>query len=52
MAAFFAIGMLIQFPATMDLSTWYAGSTLFAYAAVLALAGYAFQTAVAGRRAS
>ena len=31
------------------ISTWYAGSTLFAYAVVLALAGYAFHTAVAGR---
>jgi hypothetical protein len=41
--------MLLQFPTTMDLSTWYAGTTLFAYAALLALAGYAFQTAVAGR---
>jgi serine/threonine-protein kinase len=49
MAAFFAAGVLLQFPTTMDLSTWYAGSTLCAYAAVLALAGYAFQTAVAGR---
>ena len=49
MAALFAMSMLLQFPTTMDLSTWYAGTTLFAYAAVLALAGYAFQTAVAGR---
>lgn len=49
MADFFALSMLLQFPTTMDFSTWYAGSTLFAYAAVLALAGYAFQTAVAGR---
>jgi hypothetical protein len=49
MAALFAMSMLLQFPTTMDLSTWYAGTTLFAYAAVMALAGYAFQTAVAGR---
>jgi serine/threonine-protein kinase len=46
---FFSGAMLLQFPATTDLSTWYAGSTLFAYAVVLALAGYAFHTAVAGR---
>jgi serine/threonine protein kinase len=49
MAALFALSVLVAFPATTDLSTWYAGSTLFAYATVLALAGYAFQTAVAGR---
>jgi hypothetical protein len=49
MAAFFALGILSQFPVTTDLSTWYAGSTLFAYVAVLALAGYAFQTSIAGR---
>ena len=46
---FFTGAMLLQFPATTDLSTWYAGSTLFAYAVVLALAGYAFHTAIAGR---
>jgi hypothetical protein len=39
----------LQFPVTTDFSTWYASSTLFAYTAVLALAGYAFQTSVAGR---
>ena len=49
MAALFAMSTLLQFPTTMDLSTWYASTTLFAYAAVLALAGYAFQTAVARR---
>jgi len=49
MASFFATVILIHYPATTDLSTWYAGSTLFAYAVVLALAGYAFHTAVAGR---
>jgi hypothetical protein len=49
MATFFAAVMLTHYPATTDLSTWYAGSTLFAYAVVLALAGYAFHTAVAGR---
>jgi hypothetical protein len=48
-ASFFTTAMLLQFPATTDLSTWYSGSTLFAYAVVLVLAGYAFHTAVAGR---
>jgi serine/threonine-protein kinase len=49
MASFFTTDMLIVFPATTHLSAWYAGSTLFAYAVVLALGGYAFHTAVAGR---
>jgi hypothetical protein len=42
-------GMLFVFPATTDLTTWYAGTTLFVYTVVLVLAGYAFHTAVAGR---
>ncbi len=40
---------LIDFPLTTDFSTWYAGSTIFALAVVLALTAYAFHTAVAGR---
>ena len=38
---------LTWFPMTTDFSTWYAGSTLFALALVLALTAYAFHTAVA-----
>ena len=48
-AQVFATLMLLWFPVTTDLSTWYAPSTLFAYAVVLAVAGYAFRMAVAGR---
>jgi hypothetical protein len=40
---------LTRFPVTTDFSTWYAGSTIFALAVVLALTAYAFRTAVAGR---
>jgi uncharacterized membrane protein (DUF441 family) len=42
-------GALASFPLTTDFSTWYAGSTIFALAVVLALTAYAFRTAVAGR---
>jgi serine/threonine-protein kinase len=45
----FISGMLIDSPLTTDLSAWYAGTTVFAVAVVLALTAYAFQTAVAGR---
>jgi len=48
-ATFFVTEVLLYFPVTTDLSTWYAPSTLFAYAVVLAVAGYAFRMAVAGR---
>jgi predicted Ser/Thr protein kinase len=48
-ASFFTTTMLIQFPVTTDFSTWYAGSTIFAFAVVLALTTFAFHTAVAGR---
>ena len=49
MAAFFVSRILVPFPLTADLSAWYAGSSLFAIAAVLALTGYALYTALAGR---
>jgi serine/threonine-protein kinase len=46
----FLVGFtLLVFPLTTDFSTWYAGSTLFVLASVLALTAYAFHTAVAGR---
>ena len=48
-ATFFVTEVLLYFPVATDLSTWYAPSTLFAYAMVLAVAGYAFRMAVAGR---
>ena len=40
---------LQDFPLTADFSTWYAGSSLFAIASVLALTAYALYTALAGR---
>jgi hypothetical protein len=49
MVGIFVSTMLQAFPLTTDFSAWYAGSTLFALASVLALTGYAFHTAIAGR---
>jgi hypothetical protein len=40
---------LTNFPLTTDFSAWYAGSSLFAIASVLALTAYALYTALAGR---
>jgi serine/threonine-protein kinase len=45
----FVGGMLQVYPLTTDFSVWYAGSGMFAIAVVMALAIYAFHTAVAGR---
>jgi serine/threonine protein kinase len=44
-----SVSALASFPLTADLSTWYAGSSLFAIGSVLALAAYALYTALAGR---
>jgi hypothetical protein len=46
---FFVDYTLLSFPLTADLSTWYAGSSLFAIASVRALTAYALYTALAGR---
>jgi predicted Ser/Thr protein kinase len=48
-ADFVTTAVLIEFPVTTDFSTWYAGSTIFAFAVVLALTAFAFRTAMAGR---
>jgi serine/threonine-protein kinase len=48
-AALFASEMLINFPLTLDFSKWYAGSSLVALMAVLALAAFGFREALAGR---
>jgi serine/threonine-protein kinase len=45
----FAVSGLARFPLTADLTAWYAGSSLFAMASVLALTAYALYTALAGR---
>ena len=49
MAAIFVWQVLLFFPLTTDLTTWYASSSLFAIASVLALTAYAGYTALAGR---
>jgi serine/threonine-protein kinase len=40
---------ILHFPLTTDFSAWYASTTIFVVVVVLALKGYAFHTAVAGR---
>ena len=45
----FVVAVLTNSPMTIDFSAWYASSTMFALTVVLALAAYAFHTAVAGR---
>ena len=47
--SFFFWDMILQLPTTTDLSAWYGGSTLLAAAVAVALAGYGFHTALAGR---
>jgi hypothetical protein len=49
MAGHFVFQILRTFPVTVDLSTWYAGSSLFAFASVLVLTAYGLYTALAGR---
>ena len=49
MAAIFVWQVLLFFPLTTDLTTWYASSSLFAIASILALTAYAGYTALAGR---
>jgi len=43
------VNILLLFPITADFSAWYAGSTIFALVFIVALAGFAFHTALAGR---
>ena len=49
MAGYFAFQILRTFPVTADLSTWYAGSSLFAIGCILAVTAYALSAALAGR---
>jgi serine/threonine-protein kinase len=49
MAEFFVIQTLLFFPRSADFSAWYASSSIFAIASVLALSAYALYTALAGR---
>jgi hypothetical protein len=49
MAAIFVWQILLFFPLTTDLTTWFASSSLFAIASILALTAYSGYTALAGR---
>ena len=49
MVSFFVFQMLRVFPVTADFSAWYAGSSVFAIASILALTAYGLYTALAGR---
>jgi hypothetical protein len=50
MVGVFVSEALLAVPLIMDVSRWYAGSSLFALAGVLGLTAYAFHTATAGRQ--
>jgi len=41
--------VLVLFPITADFSAWYAGSAIFSLVCIVALAGWAFHTALGGR---
>jgi len=45
----FFVGNDLTDPPVADFSAWYASTTVFVLVVALALTGYAFQTAVAGR---
>ncbi len=47
---FFANELLASQPLTLDFSTWYAGSTLTALAAGVAVILFAFRASLGGRR--
>ena len=49
-ASSFVYELLLLFPITADFSVWYAGVSLFALLSVAAMAAFAFQTSLAGRR--
>jgi serine/threonine-protein kinase len=46
----FVIGFLLTFPITADWSVWYTGASLYPLLVVAALAAFAFQSALAGRK--
>src|SRR5207248_3036849 len=49
-AALFLTDFLLNAPITADFSKWFIGSTVFVYASAVALALFAFYTALAGQR--
>jgi Protein kinase domain len=50
MTLYWVSDLLSSLPLTTDLSAWYAGSSIFGMAAVLALAGFAFYTSLGGQK--
>ena len=46
----FVYTILVSFPITANVSAWYFGTSLFALLSIAALAGFASQTTLAGRR--
>jgi hypothetical protein len=48
-AAVYVVNVLVQFPLTLDFSSWYIGDSIFVLVALAALAAWAFRTALAGR---
>jgi len=49
-AGILTVNLLLSVPMTASLSSWYAGSTVFAFLTLLALAAWAFHTSLGGRR--
>jgi hypothetical protein len=49
-AAIFCTDLLLNVPLTMDFSAWYVGNSLFPLLSVVALAGWGFYSALAGRK--
>jgi hypothetical protein len=49
-AGILTANLLLAVPMTASLSSWYAGSTAFAFLSLLALAAWAFHTSLGGRR--
>jgi hypothetical protein len=49
-SGFFVTDVLLNLPMTADLSSWFIGGIIFAYASVFALAVWAFYTALAGQK--
>jgi hypothetical protein len=43
-------GLSFSSPITSDFSSWYAGSTLFAFIVIMSLAIYGFYTSLAGHK--
>jgi hypothetical protein len=47
--AFFAVDILLNFPATLDVTAWYSGYGYAALAVLAAIVLYAFRTSISGR---